>query len=148
MNRTSNDVMPAIDVRGVNHFYGSGDSQKQVLHDNDLQVKPGEIVIMTGQSGSGKTTLLTLIGTLRRVQQGELWVLGQPLHNVRSTDPSALAVSELDTAGDTPVSAVLRRRYDYGSVPQANLQAIRKRLGFIFQAHNLFTSLTALQNVR
>lgn len=105
---------PAIRVRGVQHFYGEGDARKQVLFDNRLTVAAGEIVIMTGQSGSGKTTLLTLIGTLRRVQEGELWVLGQPLH--ASTN--------------------------------SQINALRKRLGFIFQAHNLFSSLTALQNVR
>lgn len=104
----------AIDIQHLDHFYGSGDGRKQVLFDNVLQVAAGEIVIMTGQSGSGKTTLLTLIGTLRRVQQGKLWVLGEPLHE----------------ASDRQIVA------------------LRKRLGFIFQAHNLFSSLTALQNVR
>lgn len=104
----------AIDVRGLEHHFGEGEARKQVLFDNRLAVEPGEIVIMTGQSGSGKTTLLTLIGTLRRVQQGELWVLGQPLH-----------------ASGT-----------------AEIVRLRRRLGFIFQAHNLFASLTALQNVR
>jgi putative ABC transport system ATP-binding protein len=68
---------------------------------------------MTGPSGSGKTTLLTLIGTLRRVQEGQLHVLGKPLH----------------TASDQ------------------ELIRFRRRVGFIFQAHNLFGSLTALQNV-
>ncbi len=104
----------AIEVRDVQHHFGDGEARKQVLFDNRLSVRPGEIVIMTGQSGSGKTTLLTLIGTLRRVQQGELWVLGQPLHQ------------------STP----------------AEIVRLRRRLGFIFQAHNLFASLTALQNVR
>ncbi|TWT94284.1 ATP-binding cassette domain-containing protein [Neorhodopirellula pilleata] len=108
------DGSAAIDVCGVNHYYGSGDARKQVLFENHLQVQPGEIVIMTGQSGSGKTTLLTLIGTLRRVQEGHLHVLGEPLHQARS----------------------------------AQINALRKRLGFIFQAHNLFGSLTALENVR
>ncbi len=109
------DEHPApIEVCGVQHHFGTGESRKQVLFDNRLTVNRGEIVIMTGQSGSGKTTLLTLIGTLRRVQQGELWVLGQPLHD------------------STP----------------AEIVQLRKRLGFIFQAHNLFASLSALQNVR
>jgi len=107
-------IPAAIDVRGVNHQFGTGEASKQVLYDNYLRVQPGEIVIMNGQSGSGKTTLLTLIGTLRRVQSGELSVLGQPLHD--STNEQ--------------------------------LVTLRKRLGFIFQAHNLFSSLTALENVR
>lgn len=113
MSASSPTSVP-IRVEGLNHFYGSGESRKQVLHENNLVVQKGEIVIMTGQSGSGKTTLLTLIGTLRAVQEGRLSVLGQPLHNASA----------------------------------AEVLAVRKRLGFIFQAHNLFSSLTALQNVR
>jgi putative ABC transport system ATP-binding protein len=98
----------------LNHYYGTGELRKQVLHDNCLEIYPGEIIIMTGPSGSGKTTLLTLIGTLRRVQEGELDVLGHPLHKA--------------TSGE--------------------LMRLRRDIGFIFQAHNLFDSLTALQNVR
>lgn len=112
--RATGDVHPAIDVKSINHFYGDGEQKKQVLYDNNLVIYPGEIIIMTGPSGSGKTTLLTLLGTLRRVQQGELSVLDEALH--RASD--------------------------------SELRELRKRLGFIFQAHNLFGSLTATQNVR
>jgi ABC-type transport system involved in cytochrome bd biosynthesis fused ATPase/permease subunit len=45
-----------------------------------MEIKSGEIVIMTGQSGSGKTTLLSLMGGLRSVQTGSLRVLGQELN--------------------------------------------------------------------
>lgn len=107
------DTVLSIDVRHVNHFYGAGEMRKQVLFDNQLQVRAGEIVIMTGPSGSGKTTLLTLMGTLRSVQEGSLKVLGTELRGLSSG-----ATTEL-----------------------------RKRIGFIFQAHNLFESLTAFQNV-
>jgi len=108
------DGSALIDVCGINHFFGTSDARKQVLYDNNLQVQPGEIVIMTGQSGSGKTTLLTLIGTIRRIQEGQIHLLGHPLAHAKT----------------------------------AEINAVRKRLGFIFQAHNLFGSLTALQNVR
>jgi putative ABC transport system ATP-binding protein len=85
-----------------------------VLFEADLEVMPGEIVIMTGPSGSGKTTLLTLIGALRTVQEGSLEVLGRQL---RGLDGRALV-------------------------------DVRRDVGFIFQAHNLFESLTAYENVR
>jgi putative ABC transport system ATP-binding protein len=101
-------------MRRLQHHFGDGELRKQVLFDNDLTVHPGEIIIMTGPSGSGKTTLLTLIGTLRRVQDGQLVVLGQALH--RATN--------------------------------RQLVAFRREVGFIFQAHNLFESLSATQNVR
>lgn len=103
----------SINAVGVNHYYGEGETRKQVLFENRLQVRRGEIVIMTGPSGSGKTTLLTLIGTLRKVQEGSLKVLGEEL---------------------------------LGAAPTTVAQ-LRKRIGFIFQAHNLFESLTAYQNV-
>ena len=100
--RLAEGQLPAILARNLQHYYGEGDLRKQVLYDNDLEIYPGEIIIMTGPSGSGKTTLLTLIGTLRTVQQGELSVLGIPLHKT------------------------------------ATLRALRRSIGFIFQAHNLF----------
>lgn len=112
--RLAGGEKPVIVARHLNHYYGTGELRKQVLHDNSLEIYPGEIIIMTGPSGSGKTTLLTLIGTLRRVQEGELTVLGTSLH--------------LASPGE--------------------LMRLRREIGFIFQAHNLFDSLTALQNVR
>ena len=107
-------LSPAVSAGLLQHFYGSGELRKQVLYDNSLEIYPGEIIIMTGPSGSGKTTLLTLIGTLRRVQEGELQVLGRPLQKATNSD----------------------------------LLNLRKEIGFIFQAHNLFDSLSATQNVR
>lgn len=104
----------SVDVDHINHFYGEGETRKQVLFDNRLKIRRGEIVIMTGPSGSGKTTLLTLIGTLRAVQEGSLKVVGTELK---------------------------------GITPEAT-NMLRKRIGFIFQAHNLFESLTAFQNVQ
>ncbi len=63
---------PVIAIKNLNHYYGKGALRKQILFDINLEIYPGEIVIMTGPSGSGKTTLLSLIGGLRSVQQGSL----------------------------------------------------------------------------
>ncbi|MEA5512595.1 DevA family ABC transporter ATP-binding protein [Nodularia sp. UHCC 0506] len=67
---------PVISIKNLNHYYGKGALKKQILFDINLEVYPGEIVIMTGPSGSGKTTLLSLIGGLRSVQEGSLQFLG------------------------------------------------------------------------
>ena len=73
--------IPAISMTDLNHYYGRGPLQKQVLFDINLQIDRGEIIIMTGPSGSGKTTLLTLMGSLRSVQAGSLSILGTELAN-------------------------------------------------------------------
>ena len=72
---------PVIAVRHLNHAFGKGTLRKSVLFDVDLDIYPGEIVILTGPSGSGKTTLLTLIGGLRSVQKGSVKVLGHQLYD-------------------------------------------------------------------
>lgn len=111
---------PVLRIRGVNHDFGTGDTRTRVLFDNDLEVMPGELVIMSGPSGSGKTTLLTLIGGLRKLQEGqiEVWDSG------RGDYAKLLGMAEQDLVG------------------------VRRLIGFIFQRHNLFDSLTAMQNVR
>ncbi|WP_427161968.1 DevA family ABC transporter ATP-binding protein [Aliinostoc sp. HNIBRCY26] len=110
----TNKFESVITIENLDHYFGSGQLRKQVLFNINLEIKAGEIVIMTGPSGSGKTTLLTLVGGLRSAQSGSLRVLGQELCNASS-----------------------------GKLTQA-----RRNNGYIFQAHNLHGSLTAIQNVR
>lgn len=68
-----------VSIRNLNYYYGKGSLRKQILFDINLEIQPGEIVLMTGPSGSGKTTLLTLMGGLRSPQEGSLKILGQEL---------------------------------------------------------------------
>ena len=70
-----------VQINHLNHFYGQRQLRRQILFDVSLEIKPQEIVILTGPSGAGKTTLLTLIGGLRSVQSGSLRFLGQELRN-------------------------------------------------------------------
>src|SRR4051812_31681748 len=69
-----------IQIRNLNHYFGSGGLRKQVLYDITAEIYAGEIVILTGPSGSGKTTLLTLCGALRSIEEGSVTVLGQELN--------------------------------------------------------------------
>jgi putative ABC transport system ATP-binding protein len=69
-----------IAIAHVNHYFGEGALRKQILFDVSTEIEAGEIVIVTGPSGSGKTTMLTLIGALRRVQEGSVRILGEELN--------------------------------------------------------------------
>ncbi len=71
--------VPVVSIKNLNHSFGEGQLRKQTLFDINLEIYPGEIVLMTGPSGSGKTTLLTLIGALRSVQEGSLKILDREL---------------------------------------------------------------------
>ena len=78
-------VVEAVDIH---HHYGEGAQRVDVLFDINMQVREGELVIVTGPSGSGKTTLLTILGTMRRPSEGKLQLLG--------ADTGGLAGPELD----------------------------------------------------
>ena len=73
-------MKPVISIKNLNHFFGQDKLKKQVLFNINLDINPGEIVIMTGPSGSGKTTLLSLIGALRSVQHGSLQTINYELN--------------------------------------------------------------------
>jgi putative ABC transport system ATP-binding protein len=76
-----------IVVQNLNHSFGKGALERQVLFDVSTEIPAGEIVILTGPSGSGKTTMLTIVGALRSAQSGSVRVLGEELCNAR---PSTL----------------------------------------------------------
>jgi len=79
-----------VDVRGLNHWFGTGDARKQAMFDIRLRLPRGSFTVLMGPSGSGKTTLLTLIGCLRSVQQGSVRLLGHDLHGASPQDLARL----------------------------------------------------------
>ncbi|MEK4510220.1 ABC transporter ATP-binding protein [Paenibacillus sp. FSL K6-2524] len=52
------------------------DSDRHVLDDFTLKVKPGETVAFVGESGSGKSTILSLIIGFYKPQGGKIWIDG------------------------------------------------------------------------
>ena len=75
-----------------------------------VEIRAGEIVIVTGPSGSGKTTLLTLIGALRSAQEGSLRVLGQELRGAPARElRSGAPADRLHLPGPQPARRAHRR---------------------------------------
>ena len=48
-------------IRITNVSFQENDEEKCRIHNIDLQIRPGELVMIVGESGAGKTTLLKLI---------------------------------------------------------------------------------------
>lgn len=89
----------------------------EVLRGIDLVVEPGKVVCLIGASGSGKSTLLRCIDLLETVDDGTVWLADD-------------AGSEQDITD-----------------PRVDIDAIRRRIGIVFQAYNLFPHLSVLQNL-
>ncbi|MYM84738.1 ATP-binding cassette domain-containing protein [Duganella sp. FT50W] len=60
----------SLNLEGVGKSFGS----RQVLHDVDLKLQPGEFVAVVGRSGCGKSTLLRAVAGLETVEQGGIKV--------------------------------------------------------------------------
>ena len=73
-----------LEFRSTTYRLRSGAS---IISGLNLQVPPGETLVLLGRSGSGKTTVLKLINRLLEPTEGEIFVAGRPS---RSWDPIQL----------------------------------------------------------
>lgn len=92
-----------------------------VLDSLDLRIAPNEKVAIIGPSGSGKTTVLRALMTLERIDDGVIWVDGEPLTHMQRGDELVRADSK-------------------------HLRRVRGKIGMVFQHFNLFPHMTALKN--
>ena len=69
------DVDPVIEFRDVSYSLSNG---RTVLHNLNLDVRGGEILVLLGRSGSGKTTALKLVNRLLEASAGEILIEGRP----------------------------------------------------------------------
>jgi polar amino acid transport system ATP-binding protein len=108
---------PMVRFAGVTKRYGT----LTVLDTLDLEVAADERVAIIGPSGSGKTTVLRVLMTLEPIEEGCIWVDGEPL-------------THMDRGGRL-VPADRR-----------HLRRMRAKIGMVFQHFNLFPHMTALRN--
>lgn len=65
-------IQGEIHIRKINFSYGS----RQVIHDVDLKIAPGEMIGLVGPSGAGKSTLVNLVCRFYDVSSGSIVVDG------------------------------------------------------------------------
>ncbi|MGZ5362692.1 MAG: ABC transporter ATP-binding protein [Mycobacterium sp.] len=76
----------ALRLEGVGRTYGSGPAAVQALKDVDLEIWPGEFVVLLGPSGSGKTTLLNLVGGIEEPSEGRILVAGKDIETLSAKE--------------------------------------------------------------
>jgi polar amino acid transport system ATP-binding protein len=94
----------------------------EVLKGIDLQVGRGEVMCMLGPSGSGKSTFLRCINHLEKINAGRLYVDGG-LVGYREKNGKLYELNDREVAQE------------------------RAQIGMVFQHFNLFSHMTALDNV-
>ncbi|MEY2252301.1 MULTISPECIES: amino acid ABC transporter ATP-binding protein [Comamonas] len=94
----------------------------EVLKGVSLDIHKGEVMAVIGPSGSGKSTFLRCLNHLEVIDSGAVVVEGQTLV---STDAQGHA------------------QY----APEAQMRAILRRMGMVFQGFNLFPHLSVIDNI-
>jgi ABC-type polar amino acid transport system ATPase subunit len=107
-----------IRLERVNKRFGA----LHVLRDIDLEIARGEVVVVIGPSGSGKSTLLRVINHLEPIDGGTIALNGKP---VFAYERDGRRVRQ----------------------PEAEIRAIRARVGMVSQRFNLFPHMSVLDNV-
>ena len=72
-------VEPILSARGVEKTYRTGTHEVAALRGVDLDVRPGELLMIMGPSGNGKTTLLNCLSGLDDIDAGTVTVDGHDL---------------------------------------------------------------------
>ncbi|WP_373073461.1 ABC transporter ATP-binding protein [Sulfurimonas sp.] len=72
-----------IELKNISHFY---EQNEQVLHDISLKIDEGEFLFLSGESGSGKSTLLSILSTLLKPSEGELFLDKTNVNDIQNID--------------------------------------------------------------
>ncbi|MBK1719847.1 ABC transporter ATP-binding protein [Thiocystis violacea] len=82
MNRHGDPSDPVFQVRDLTKIYVMGEVSVEALRGVDLDLYPGELVVLLGPSGSGKSTLLNILGGLDSPTSGRVISAGRDLTQV------------------------------------------------------------------
>ena len=72
--------------KGLTKVYVTGETEVHALRGVDLDIRPGEVLVLLGPSGSGKSTLLNIIVGLDHPTSGELWFGDTELTNMSEAE--------------------------------------------------------------
>jgi polar amino acid transport system ATP-binding protein len=114
----ANDYL--LEMLGIHKHFG----ENHVLRGIDLQIRPGEVLVVIGPSGSGKSTLARCLNLIEHPEAGTLTFDGRVFR----------------FGGPKPGWAERRRR-------RAEIRFLRQNTGMVFQQFNLFPHLTVKKNV-
>jgi len=78
----STETSTILEVSGVSHTYGSGETAYNAIRDLSFSINSGELVSIVGPSGAGKTTLLRILAGLLIPTSGNVSLLGKKVTGV------------------------------------------------------------------
>jgi putative ABC transport system ATP-binding protein len=100
-----------VSLDGLEKTYGEGATRVRALRGVDLEIEPGQFVVLLGPSGSGKTTLLNVVGEqtdYRRVHVGFVFQFFNLIPTLTARENVGLIAELTEGADGARVTDVLR----------------------------------------
>lgn len=119
MTIQENPNMYKLEVQDLHKSYGS----HEVIKGVSMAAKAGDVISIIGSSGSGKSTFLRCLNLLEQPHAGKILLNNEELKLVPAKDGSLRAADA------------------------KQLQRMRSRLAMVFQHFNLWSHMSALENV-
>ena len=85
-----NESTIILNAIGIEKRFLQGNTSIEVLGGVDLSLAAGERVAIVGRSGSGKSSLLHVLAGLDDVNQGQIFVAGEPMAAASNDSRTAL----------------------------------------------------------
>jgi multiple sugar transport system ATP-binding protein len=124
------DMPVPVSLRSIDIGYGS----TAVVKDLDLEIAPGEFLVLLGPSGCGKSTLLNAIAGLADLADGEIWIGNR---NVTWADPKDRGIGMVFQSYALYPHMDVERNLSFGlavaGVPKAEIAQRVKRAAAILQ---------------
>ena len=126
--------MASLEVRNVSKRFGP----VEVLRGINLDVQPGEFIVLVGPSGCGKSTLLAMIAGLDTISAGEIRIGGRIVNDTPPKDRDIAMVFQSYALYPT---MTVRRNITFGMesrrVPRAVQDAAVRRVAALLQIETL-----------
>jgi putative ABC transport system ATP-binding protein len=148
-----------VETKSVSKTYHAGEMNIKAVEQADIQVRAGEFVALVGPSGSGKTTMLAMLAALLAPSEGQVFIAGQDLSNMKEKDRVVFRrknigftfqannlVPYLTVLENVELMLRLNNKYD----KQSHMQAVEllERLGLDGRLNNLPNQLSGGQKQR
>ncbi len=133
-----------LKIEKLSKIYRRGRSEVvRALDKVDLEVNPGEILMVIGPSGSGKTTLLNCLSGLDKPTNGKIW-----FNTSRAGEGFKYIETKTEEEGEEKKDKKYKNMVDISAWDQKRLTAYRRHnVGFVFQAWELIPTMKAVENV-
>ncbi|MCX8058198.1 MAG: ABC transporter ATP-binding protein [Spirochaetes bacterium] len=87
--------MSCIILKNVKKVYLLDKTEVHALRGIDMEIDPGEFVCIAGPSGSGKTTILNLIGCIDSPTEGEVFIDGEMVNNLKDRELTKIRLNKI-----------------------------------------------------